>query len=458
VTSSVRAIVLLVLSVVWPISAHAAVPLAASPEQIRALVANELIKREVPGAALVVLRGDNIWLESGFGHLGDTGATPVTPETLFQLGSISKSFLAALVLTLSQQGKFSLDDSIGARLPAARHLSSSITIRHLLNHTSGLREQFLLPGIDQGVADLSRPKNELYALVAKAPADYPAGTRWSYSNTNYTLLAMLVEEVSAMPYEIAMQQIVFRPLGLSSLSQCRSVPDGRGEARGHVRDRAGKIVPSAPENMNWIRGDGGLCANALDLARWMRALTVEQPAPMAVAAPMKVPTTLSNGKLVEYGYALSTIAPDRVSRFGHNGAMLGFSASAVVYPTYDLTIVVLANRGDVRTEAIERQVARKLLGIAEPIRKPIELSEAQRREVEGAYDIGVFDITISARGTQQWLKSPPPGPSGPLVHVGRCVFVLEQEPDANELAVSCDKEGNLQMMMGAMYWYGQKKP
>ena len=196
-----------------------------SRHEIETLVAAELKRRDVPGGALVLLKGDTVWLSSGFGQIGLSDQTRVTSNTLFQLGSIGKSFLAALVLELARQGKFSVEDAIAARLPSASALPRSITIRHLLNHTSGLREQFLLPGVAEGTADLSRPKEELYALIVKAPMDFPAGSRWSYSNTNYTLLAMLVEHVVGRPYELALDEVIFRPLGLRSLRQCQSIPE-----------------------------------------------------------------------------------------------------------------------------------------------------------------------------------------------------------------------------------------
>jgi len=442
------------LAIIAPASATSPV----SPADIRTLVASEFKRRDVPGGAVVVLKGDTVLLASGFGQIGLSDTTPVTSDTVFQLGSIGKSFLAALVLELARQGKFSLEDPIAERLPAVSALPRSITVRHLLNHTSGLREQFLLPGMEEGVADLSRLKEELYGLVVKAPVDFPAGARWSYSNTNYTLLAMLVEHVVKQPYEVALQNQIFRPLGLRSLRQCQSIPDGPNEARGHVRARNGELIASPAENMNWIRGDGGLCASAIDLARWIRALMVEQPAPMPVTSRMKVPTRTAGGQLAQYGFGLSLIRPDDVPRFGHNGAMLGFSASAVAYPAEQLVIVVLANSGNVRTESIERLVARRLLAIPEPPRQPVALSDSQGRAVVGTYDIGVFDVSVIDRDGSLWLQSPRPGPSGRLVHIGNCVFVLEAEPDANQAVFSCDSLRHLVLTMGAMNWYGTRRP
>ena len=455
--ATVRRVLLLAGIALYAGSAQCSDTSPVSRHEIETLVSAELKRRSVPGGALVILKGDSVWLASGFGQIGLSDQTPVTVNTLFQLGSIGKSFLAALVLELARQGKFSVDDPIADRLPSASSLPRSITIRHLLNHTSGLREQFLLPGVAEGTADLSRPKEELYALIVKAPVDFPAGARWSYSNTNYTLLAMLVEHVVGQPYEVVLDDVIFRPLGLGSLRQCQSIAKGPDEARGHARKRNAEVVESAPENMNWIRGDGGLCGSALDLARWIHALTVERPSPMTVAHQMKLPTRTAALEFAEYGFGLSLVRPDAVARFGHNGAMLGFSASAAAYPAEQLTIVVLANRGDVRTESIERLVARRLLGIPEPRRQAVALSDAQRRMLVGSYDIGVFDVRILEQGGALWLQSPRPGPSGRLVHVGDCVFVLEAEPDANQAVFSCDSARRVTLRMGAMNWYGAQR-
>ena len=138
--------------------------------------------------SVVVLKGDDTLFSHGYGAADISGVVPVTPATVFQLGSIGKQFLAALIVALAADGTLSLD------APAAKYLADfplippGMQVRHLLNHTSGIRELFTLPEAQEGFDNLSRTREELVAAIRKAPVDAPPGTRWSYSNTNYTML------------------------------------------------------------------------------------------------------------------------------------------------------------------------------------------------------------------------------------------------------------------------------
>lgn len=176
-----------------------------------------------------------------------------------------QQFLAALIFRLAEQGRISLDDAVSAHLPVFTRLPPELQIRHLLNHTSGIREPFTLPAYQAGIEDLSRQTGELVGILQEAPVDFPPGSRWSYSNANYLLLALIAERVTKVRYEEALAAEFFRPQGLTSLRQCPSIRRLPAEARGHVL-RGGVVVPSTPENMHWIRGDGGLCGHARDLA------------------------------------------------------------------------------------------------------------------------------------------------------------------------------------------------
>lgn len=435
---------------------------APAPTAIEAadtLAASALTTRQVPGLALVVLRGDEPVLARGYGHLEVGHADPVTADTLFQLGSISKQFLAALVVALEVDGTLSLDDPVVRHLPDFAHLPASIRVRHLLQHASGLREIFTDPEAQAAYDDLTRGREGFENVIRRLPADFPPGSRWSYSNTNYSLLALLAERLTGKPYEQALAERFFTPLRLTSLRHCASVPQGSREARGHER-REGAIIVAAPENMNWIRGDGGLCGSAFDVARWTRLLATGRVVPPGAYATMIVPASLADGREAEYGMGLSLVSPDGRRRIGHNGAMRGFSASAAYYPTDGLTVVVLANRGDVRTEAIERQVARRLLALPEPALQARELSPRDRARFVGTYDIGVFDIEVVDRAGQLWLQMPRPGPTTPLRYLGDGRFVGADDPDAYGLTFDAS-EGSaerVRLFMAAMHWYGVRKP
>jgi len=451
---------------------------AASIDEVEALAARALDQHAVPGMALVVLREDGLLLARGYG-VADVGAGPgeehaaaaadgrvaamgsagtVSPTTVFQLGSISKQFLAALVVALAEDGVLSLDDAVARHLPDFTELPPPLRVRHLLNHTSGLRELFMLPEAQSGFADLTAGVDALRAAVRRAPVDFEPGSRWSYSNTNYTLLAFVVESLTGVAYHEALAQRFFRPLQLTSLRQCTALPSQAGEARGHVR-RGGTVVVAAPENMNWAWGDGGLCGTAMDVARWTRLLATGRVVSGTSYAQMTAPASLAQGREADYGHAISLVAMDGVTKRAHNGAMAGFSASAAYYPASALTVVVLANRGDVRTEVIERAVARRLLGLPEPVFTERELAPEQRARLAGTYDIGVFDVDVVDRDGQLWLQVPAPGPTTPLRQLGEGHFAGAIEPDAYRVTFSsgAGPAQELRLFMAAMHWYGVRR-
>ncbi len=196
-------------------------PAPAGISEVGELAETERRQRRIPDLSVVVLRGDDELLAQGYGRAELGRTDPVTARTVFQLGSISKQFLAALVVALAADGTLSLDDPAVQHLPDFPRLPPDLRVRHLLEHTSGVRELFTLPESETAYHDLSRSREELAEAVRYAPVDFPPGSRWSYSNTNYTLLAFLVERLTSRPYERALAERFFEPLGLSSLRQCR---------------------------------------------------------------------------------------------------------------------------------------------------------------------------------------------------------------------------------------------
>lgn len=422
---------------------------------IDSIVSSALTRYHVPGMAVVVLHGDDTVMARGHGRVDLRRPDAVATTTTFQLGSIGKQFLAALVVALAGDGQIALDDPVATHLPGFPHLTPALRIRHLLEQTSGIRELFLLPGAQAAFENLARTREELVEAVRQAPVDFTPGSRWSYSNSNYTLLALLVERVTGRPYEDVLVERFFHPLGLTSMHQCASVPRPPREANGHEM-RGDSVVVAPPENMNWIRGDGGLCGHAVDVARWTRLLASGRVVAPTLYATMTTPARLDGGRTADYGFALSLVPFEGERKVAHNGAMRGFSASAAYYPGSAWTVVVLANRGDVRTEAVERAIARRLLGLPPPALQERPLDAAGRRRFAGTYDIGPFEVQIVERAGRLWLESPRPGPTTALRHLGDGEFAGADEPDAYRVTFT-GTDGparELRLLMAAMHWYG----
>lgn len=426
---------------------------------IDSLAAAALREHQTPGLSLVVLQGDEVLLARGYGVTGRTPDRPVSATTVFQLGSISKQFLAAQVLRLAERERLSLEDPVTRHLPEFTRLPPTLRVRHLLNHTSGIREPFLMPEYQAGIEDLNRTAEEFQVVLRQAPVDFLPGSRWSYSNANYMILALLVERLTGTPYERVLADDLFRPLGLASLRACTPLPQEPEEARGHVW-QDGAVTTAAPENMNWIRGDGGLCGHALDVARWIRLLATGRVISRQSYRAMSAPTRLEGGREADYGFGLSLVALDHQPKVAHNGAMLGFSASAAYYPRSRLTVVVLSNRGEVRTEAIERAIARRLLGLPAPDLRERPLPADAARRFAGRYSIGVFPVQVVPRGDRLWLEMPRPGPTTALRYLGKGEFACESAPDACRLTFRDTRTpaAEVRLLMGAMHWYGVRLP
>jgi D-alanyl-D-alanine carboxypeptidase len=433
---------------------------AAAPapaDTINAAAKAALAERHIPGMSVVVLRGDQVVWSRGYGVREVGGAGDVTADTVFQLGSISKQFLAALALKLADDGRLSPDAAVTKYLPEFTLLTPAVRVRHLLNHTSGIRELFSQQAYLDGIEDLTRGVPELVAIARASPVDFEPGSRWAYSNTAYAVLALVIERVTGKPYEDALAEHVFRPLDLRTMRQCTPLPAEPGEARGHVR-RAGVVSVAAPENMHWIRGDGGICGSASDLAHWTRLLATGRVVSRSSYARMTAPTPVRRGGPAPYGFALSLIRPDGVAKVAHGGAMLGYTAMAAYYPASQLTIVVLTNRGGAGADAIERRIARGLLGIDEPSRAVVPLTDAERARVAGVYDIGPFAITLVERDGALTLEAPPPGPTTRLTHHGGGRFTGDADSESIELLFQAGSPSpSVRLMMGAMYWYGERR-
>lgn len=439
---------------------HAPAPSAGGTDELSTIVATALDRQQAPGASLVVMRGDDIVLARGFGLESVERPDEVTPETVFPLNSISKQFTAALILKLAEEGKLTIDDPVARHLPDFTRLPQGLTLRHLLTHTSGLREILAQPELNAVLEKPGATEEEFVALARHSPADFAPGARWSYANLNYAMLTLVAERASGQSFEEALRARFFGPLGLSSLRVCLRHPgDARGAARGHTLSQD-EFVPHPPENFQLFRGMGGLCGSAPDLARWARALATGKVVSSQSYARMVTPVRLNDGDAAEYGMATALVSPDGATRLGHGGYGGGFSAQFAYYPEAELTVVLIMNRW-VFPEHVERRISRRLLGLPEATIEERPLTPEQRRLYEGSYDVGIkgWYPQVLERDGKLWFEVKPL-PSQPLAYVGNDEFVREGEPYGYRLYFGPDsptREVKI-LGMGLMSWYGVRRP
>jgi CubicO group peptidase (beta-lactamase class C family) len=310
---------------------------------VDSLVTQHALGRGVPGAAVVIVSHGQVVVQRGFGVRDITTRLPVTPETAFNLASLTKPFTAIAVLRLAREGRLRLD------APAREYLSwlparyADVTVRQLLTHTSGVARDLRRDNLDD-------PGPEEYRRrLDSAAASAAPGSRWEYSNTGYTILGWVVEAVAGVPLIQFLRREVFDSLKMDQV-EYRVSPDGHPE-----RARPHGVVDGRTRSTTWITGgfaSGGMIASAADLAAFGVALQKELVLTEAEARLAWSPAILGNGQNVRFRMFTDTASYGFgwfVTAFGghrlltHGGAIEGFSSNLYHFPDRRLTIAVLAN-------------------------------------------------------------------------------------------------------------------
>ncbi|HEU0078795.1 MAG TPA: serine hydrolase domain-containing protein, partial [Longimicrobiaceae bacterium] len=326
-----------------------------------------LREREIPGAAVAILRGDSLVFARGYGVADRERNLPVHPGTLFQLASTTKPFTATAVLMLVEEGRVELDAPAGRYLPWLPAKYAGITIRQLLTHTSGIYPDVRRANVDE------MPMEEFRRRLEEQPVSFAPGTRWQYANAGYTLLAAIVESVSGEELGAFLRRRIFQPLGMRTAGYRAAATGDTLHAVGY--DRVEGRLERAPHVFSgW--GNSGIEASVLDLVAWAAALERQELLAPESYRAMYAPARLASdeearfpfGGAAESSYGLGWfLSSDRGEPLvTHGGAIAGFSSIVNRFPRRRLTIIVLSNgkQGDDRmgqADAIARAIAAELL-------------------------------------------------------------------------------------------------
>jgi len=315
----------------------AAVARADVAEKVDALFA-AYAKPDVPGCAVGVAQGGKIVLEKAYGMANLEHDVPLTPNTIFEAGSVSKQFTAAAVLTLAADGKLSLDDPARKYLLELPESAAKVTIRQMLSHTSGLRDWGTIVSISgwrRGTRLFTHP-HVLEVLGRQRELNFAPGTQWSYSNSGYNLAAMIVERVSGKSFSDFTRERLFIPNGMTHSSwrddYTRVV---KGRATAYDPNKDGSF--SSDMDFENIYGNCCLLTTVGDLLRWN--LNFNGP----IREQMQTPTKLAGGLTTDYGLGLFLGDGGDVY---HGGATAGWRAFLIRRPKGDVSIAMLCNRGD----------------------------------------------------------------------------------------------------------------
>jgi len=311
---------------------------------LRALLEDE---RQSGMAGVVVERGRVVAMAAA-GLREDASAEPVRTDTVFELGSITKVFTALLVFRLRQRGMLALDMPVGAFLDGLPAAWRPITLRRLLSHTSGIPNYLDEHNFLQLMPTDPRPR-ELLAQVADRPLDFAPGTRHAYSNTNYILLGLLVEQLAGMDYWRFLRQQILDPLEMHGAGPRREADD-RPLAQGHLyQDGRWLRPPVTAAGAAWAAGS--LLASIEDMARFAISLDQGKLLPASALREMWRDTPLEGGGSAGWGAGWELDDGGRV--VGHGGGTAGFTAYLRHVPALRRTVVVLINRaGDIAPKEI----------------------------------------------------------------------------------------------------------
>jgi CubicO group peptidase (beta-lactamase class C family) len=320
-------------------------------------VRQQMRRQKVPGLSLAIVKDGQVLKATGYGLANVEHEVPARPETVYQAGSVGKQFTAAAVLLLAQDGKLNLDAPVGKYLDAPP-LWKAITVRHLLNHTSGLKE-YSRKEVDRRK---DHTDQDLLRIFANFPLDFPPGARYRYSDTGYVVLGMLITRLAGEHHGAFLRKRILQPLGMSATRIISEADIVRHRAAGY------RLLHRQLKNQEWVApslntlADGCLYTTVLDLAKWDAALYNRKLLTRASLAQMWAPAKLANGKTHPYGFGwkLGTVGKRRVLE--HRGSWQGFRAYIGRYVEEKLSVIVLTNLASASPE----RIAKEALGVYRP--------------------------------------------------------------------------------------------
>jgi CubicO group peptidase (beta-lactamase class C family) len=314
-----------------------------------------------PGAAVAVVVDGELVFSRGYGLANLEYDIPITPGSIFHIASISKQFTTFAIALLAQGGGLSLDDEVRMHLPEVPDFGVPITIRHLIHHTSGIRDQWELLAMAGWRLDDVITRDHIMGLIRhQRELNFVPGEEYLYSNMGYTLLAEIVERVSGQPFPEFAEQRIFRPLGMTST---------------HFHDDHRRIVPNRAYSYSPLPGGGfrhaplnyanvgatSLFTTVEDLARWDRNFRAATVGGVDVMRMMETRGVLNDGQELPYAFALIHGEHRGVRTLGHGGADAGYRTNYLRFPDHGLSVIVFSNLASLNAGRVAQQVGEVFL-------------------------------------------------------------------------------------------------
>lgn len=307
-------------------------------DEVDVLIKSEMEKHQIAGLALMVVRDGHPVKTGCYGVANLEWNVPVTPDTVFEIGSITKQFTAACILLLAEDGKLTLDDKLSRHLANAPPAWSNITVRHLLTHTSGIKNYTGLDGFE-----LTRhlTQTQFIEKIGALPLSFRPGDSWAYCNTGYSLLGYVIENASGKNYWNFLRERILQPLGMNATTNRKPGVIVPKRAAGY--ELTNHVHINRDYDLTDIFSAGAIISTVPDMARWDAALNGDKLLSAASKEQWWSPAKLNNGKIQNYGFGWFLDPLDGHKDIGHGGATSGFSASIQRFPDDKLSVIIMCN-------------------------------------------------------------------------------------------------------------------
>jgi D-alanyl-D-alanine carboxypeptidase len=368
-------------------------------------VVSQMQKRHIPGLSLAVIKDGKVVKMRGYGLASVELGAPATEDSVYQIGSLTKAFTATAIMLLAEDGRLGLDDKVSKHLDGLPAAWGEITIRHLLTHTSGL----VPDPVPWSLETVGRPytREELLKMITVAPLQFPAGTMYRYANSDYYLLALVVEKASGKSYGEFLSERIFTPLGMTAtrVNDPWEVVPGRASGYGWEQDKLNVPPQIHPSQM---LGSGSLLSTVVDLAKFDAALTAGSLLKRSSLEQMWTSAKI-NGYETGYGLGWNVYDYRGHKIVGHGGNTPGFASQLFHFVGGGTSIILLCNkvRGDDSPYKLSLRLSTLIIpDLAIPAR-PIADADPQttqkvRQLVEGISEGKVDPALLSPRMRAAW--------------------------------------------------------
>ena len=320
------------------------------------LIKSEMARHQIPGLALKVVQHGKETKTAAYGFANLEWDVPATPQAVFEIGSVTKQFTAACIMLLVEEGKLSLNDKISLHLTNTPASWTNITIRHLLTHTSGIKNYTGLEGF--GLSQ-HLTQAQFIAKIGELPLVFPPGEKFSYCNTGYNLLGFIIENASGKKYWEFLSEKILGPLAMSATTNREPSRILKLRAAGYEQSKTNGLVNRDVDYTDLFSA-GEIVSTISDVMKWDAGLDTEKILKNSSKEQMWTSGKLNNGKSTGYGFGWFLNPLDGHKNIGHSGSTSGFSASNQRFPDDGLQIIVLCNSGE---DGVATQVAKLVAGV-----------------------------------------------------------------------------------------------